>query len=623
MTVPFRTSGLQIVQRSVAPTIGLCTERLLYYRNNDFASLDHRRQQWRLGRGGQLWFDTYFNGLSVRRWKETAPLNDLYVDIAFDGRLTVRLYLMQVGGIATMLDETEIASDTPTVHRLRVREWDALDDGILFLSMHATDDSIVRGFSFATSTPPVRAVRLGLCITHFDRKPQIVPAIERLKRQLLDDPAFSDRVCLVVVDNSRSLTADETVGATLLPNPNLGGAGGFARGLMHLQDDGSFTHALFMDDDASCEVESIRRTVSLLAHAADPRTAVSGAMLRKPEPYRQFERGARFRGLCRPLRSEVDLRDPAVLAWNEREMTADYGGWWFFGFPLDARDGYPYPFFVRGDDVDFALRNDFRIVHANGVASWQDDFSYKHGPQVNYLDTRSHLLHILHGFVGGRMLALFVALRLFLLANLAGQYEVAAAAVMALEDVGRGPDFFREHADLAEPRRRIQAFNRAERMKAMDPGVMRDAVFTNLRETRLRNAWRWITANGHFIPRVFFHRRPARFDKGFALPLRGTFCRRQVFVHHEVTGTGMTLEHSKRRFFANLWRFACAAGGFGFRFSRLSRAYRAAYPDLTSDAFWRTQFGLASSATSDVAGARSDHGAELPSTAPSALPRAA
>ena len=43
-----------------------------------------------------------------------------------------------------------------------------------------------------------------------------------------------------------------------------------------------------------------------------------------------------------------------MLAWNERELTADYGGWWFFAFPLEATAAYPYPYFVRGDDVEDA-----------------------------------------------------------------------------------------------------------------------------------------------------------------------------------------------------------------------------------------------------------------------------
>ena len=587
---------LHVVQRSVAPTMGLCTDLPLYFRGNDFVAYTYRTQTWQLKPGGTLWFDTYFNGVAIRRWKRTAPLADLQTRIRYRGHLLVRLHVMVDGATSTVVDEIALTSATPTEHRWKLEPWDAVDDGILFLSFQALDDSTLDNFAFETATPPVRHVRLGICITHYDRRAQIVPAIARLKQQLLDDPDFADRVGLVVVDNSRNLDAAETVGATVLPNRNLGGAGGFARGMMHLNDDGGYTHALFMDDDASCEVESIRRSIALLAHATDGRTAIAGAMLLAREPFRQFESGARFEGLCRPLRHDIDLRVAGTLAWNEREQISDYGAWWFFAFPLASAVGYPYPYFVRGDDIDFSLRNDFDIVATNGVASWQEDFSMKHHPQTNYLDTRNHLMQVLHGHRGGRRLALYVSLRMFLIANLAGQYEMATAAVMALEDVQRGPEWFAEHADLAEPRARLQKLMRAERLRPFDPEQLRHAQVTGLAETRRRNLLRLATLNGHLIPQALFHRSPVRFPKGYVLPLRGTFRRRHILVFDELSGTGMTLEHSKRRFFANLWRYAKAVTTFAIRFPALAQRYRDAYPHLTSDAFWRGQFAAGAAA---------------------------
>ncbi len=587
----------ETIQRSVAPTMGLCTETPLYFRANDHVTYRYRTKAWRLRPGGVLRFDTYFNGLSIRRWKKTAGLVDLTVSIAFEGRMTARLNVLQAGAVATVVDEIELASAERTERRWSIGGWHDLVDGVLFLSFHAEADSTLHRYAFATSTPPARPVRLGLCITHYARRAQVVPAIARLRRELLDDPAYTDRVALVVVDNSCDLDADETGGATLIPNRNLGGAGGFARGMMHLQDEGRFTHAMFMDDDASCEVESIRRTIALLAFGRDPRTAVAGGMLLEREPFRQHEAGARFDGVCMPLRHRIDLRDPAVLAWNEWEQHSDYGAWYFFAFPLARANGYPYPFFVRGDDIDFSLRNQFAIVTSNGIASWQEDFAFKHLPQTNYLDARNHLLQILHGFRGDRALALKVALRMFLLPNLAGQYDLASAAVMAIDDVRRGPDFFRDHADLVQPRRRLQAMVRAERMTPLDAGLLRSAELGPIHESPWHRAYRLATLNGHLLPTLLFRRNPVRFEKTYVLPLRGTFRRRRIHVHHEISGTGMTLDHSKRRFFGNAWRFARSITAFAFAYPRLAAEFRAAYPYLTSENYWRRQFKADGGAT--------------------------
>ena len=93
------------------------------------------------------------------------------------------------------------------------------------------------------------------------------------------DSYFKNKVSLNVVDNSQNLP--EIDGVNIIPNENLGGSGGFTRGLMHLKENGSYTHCLFMDDDASCEVEGIKRTISFLEHALDHKTALAGAMLSK------------------------------------------------------------------------------------------------------------------------------------------------------------------------------------------------------------------------------------------------------------------------------------------------------------------------------------------------------
>lgn len=54
---------------------------------------------------------------------------------------------------------------------------------------------------------------------------------------------------------------------------------------------------------------------------------------------------------------------------------------------------YSFPFFVRGDDIEFSYTNKFKIIHMNGIAVWQEDFKIKESPMTLYLDVRSHVLH--------------------------------------------------------------------------------------------------------------------------------------------------------------------------------------------------------------------------------------
>ena len=61
--------------------------------------------------------------------------------------------------------------------------------------------------------------------------------------------------------------------------------------------------------------------------------------------------GARFDGLCRPNKCGLDLRYIHDLLVNEEEEHIDYGGWWFFAFPIKDIKNYAFPYFVRGDDI--------------------------------------------------------------------------------------------------------------------------------------------------------------------------------------------------------------------------------------------------------------------------------
>ena len=56
-------------------------------------------------------------------------------------------------------------------------------------------------------------------------------------------PELAGRITLTVVDNSRNLGLEPLPGVTVLPNRNLGGTGGFVRGLLQLIDGGEASHA--------------------------------------------------------------------------------------------------------------------------------------------------------------------------------------------------------------------------------------------------------------------------------------------------------------------------------------------------------------------------------------------
>ena len=108
-------------------------------------------------------------------------------------------------------------------------------------------------------------------------------------------PETADDVSVIIVDNARNLElpVHGAVPVEIVPNPNLGGAGGFASGLWEHRRRGQATHVLFMDDDIAFEPEVIARTVGFL------RFAVRCRDMRRRIDDADGPAGSAVRGRCR------------------------------------------------------------------------------------------------------------------------------------------------------------------------------------------------------------------------------------------------------------------------------------------------------------------------------------
>ena len=580
---------LNIIQSSVFPKFSLCSQIDLYFRSNQFANLNMNASVFTLEKFGKISTDTYFNSVSVGKWKRYTNVKDMQFTIKFRGKIKIIWHLHRLHFSHTLLEEMYLNHTHMAEASFPLTFWEGLQDGMLSFDIEAFGHTEVHGFSYSTRSEILNNISLGIVITHFNRQQYVLPALERLKTELLTDENFKDKVTLNVVDNSRNLPEIEQV--NIIPNENLGGSGGFTRGLMYLKEQEGYTHCLFMDDDASCEVEGIKRTISLLEHAKDLKTAVAGAMLREAEMFRQFENGAKFDGLCRAIKPNLDLREIHSLLINEQEEQIDYGGWWFFAFPLAEVKHYAFPYFVRGDDSGFSLVHDFKIMTLNGVSSWQEDFALKNGPLPQYLDTRYHIMHHFHDFVGGGAKDVVKTTAKMCIKNLLTyQYETALASIIAMEDVAKGKEFWKDNVSMAEKRPEIQSIISTEKVIDIPYEISSNVIWGNPHEGKITKLFRWATLNGHLLPKVFFKKGMVWQNKGYGANLREVYRYNQVLYIHWPTRKGFILEHDKKKFFDYLFRYIKAAYKLYKNYDVLKKEYQSTYGELTSSEFWKKQF---------------------------------
>ena len=99
-----------ILQRAVFPTFSLCSERDLYFRFNNLVDLDMNTSVLMLRPKGRLFTDTYFNSVSVGKWKRHTTVNDLNLTIKFKGKIKITWFLHRPHFSGRILAENYLTS---------------------------------------------------------------------------------------------------------------------------------------------------------------------------------------------------------------------------------------------------------------------------------------------------------------------------------------------------------------------------------------------------------------------------------------------------------------------------------------------------------------------------------
>ena len=122
----------------------------------------------------------------------------------------------------------------------------------------------------------------------------------------------------------------------IIPNKNVGGSGGFTRGLIQAERDSEkyhLSHVIFMDDDIVIEPDALVRTYAILALLKDEykNKGIGGAHLRLDFPYIQHASGESW-SPCGIISKKqgLDLRKYKECIKNEEEISEEhsYNGWW-------------------------------------------------------------------------------------------------------------------------------------------------------------------------------------------------------------------------------------------------------------------------------------------------------
>ena len=426
--------------------------------------------------------NTYWGRFHATYWQRWTAVGEVEVTALVSGTGRVRLMASDANKVWRIVAAEDVHDADALAVRLVAQVDRFVDGGGLWLELTTETAPMTGGYGRCSGAPPRPPRPTSVVICTHNRVDDCLNTLTAMA----DDPDACHAVeSVVVVDQGndplesrpRFAGVRERLGVRLryLRQPNLGGAGGFTRGLFEATagDPADDRDVLLMDDDVLLEPEILVRLTAFAAATTHP-TIVGGQMLNLLHPA-HLHISAEY---AEPETLKVGravpgaLKESYLLGHDERDLPTvqdqridtEYNGWWACLIPAAVvrAIGYPLPLFFQWDDIEFGYRaraHGFPTVALPGAGVWHADFGWKDWDEWHrYFNMRNGLITAaLHtpfsvrtiGRTVGTLLAQYLV---------AMQYGLAATLIQAVDDFLTGPSVLDDaSAAAAAEIRRIRA----------------------------------------------------------------------------------------------------------------------------------------------------------------------
>lgn len=415
--------------------------------------------------GERVSFGTYFNAFPASYWRRWTTIQSVRLSVKTSGSGGVSVYKSNARGSLQHVETKRVSDSMVTTFDLTLAPFG--DGGWYWFDLVAGTGSLVldeaewqaphAGGTHGSITLEITTLnKPDFCLNNLsilaDHPESLAPLKEILvvdqgTQKVADQPGFAE------------VEAALQGKLRIINQANLGGSGGFARGMYEAVENGS-DYALLLDDDVVIEPESIARLLTFADHCKTP-TIVGGHMF---DLYNRTVLHT-FGETVNPWRFQPDQPvEGQVLGhdfvrsnlrhtpWLHRRVDVDYNGWWMCLIPTAViRDiGLSLPVFIKWDDAEYGLRAKaagYPTVSMPGSAVWHVSWIDKDdlvGWQA-YFHTRNRMIAaLIHSPYehGGRVVRESGYMDIKHLISM--QYFTARGRIMALQDILKGPESLHE-----------------------------------------------------------------------------------------------------------------------------------------------------------------------------------
>lgn len=452
------------------------------------------RRSAHLAAGKTASFGTYFNAFPASYWRRWTDLKSVTLRIVTNGAGMVVVYKSNARGVIQRVDAKVVEGAETVTFDLTLAPFG--DGGWYWFDLTATksDLTLVEADWLGDIQPRLGATggKATVQITTMNKVQYCIDNIRSLGNNL---DALETVKEILIVDQGTEKVQDhpdfEEVVAPLagkfriINQANLGGSGGFARGMFESVNNGS-DYVMLLDDDVVVEPESILRLITFADYCKNP-TIVGGHM------FDMYDRSVlhAFGEVVNPWRTFYDKPHEDMSLghdlgrnnlrsthWMHRRVDVDYNGWWMCLIPTEVinKIGLSLPLFLKWDDAEYGLRAKeagIATVSFPGAALWHVSWQDKDdsvGWQAYFHERNRLITALIHSPFdkGGSVLreSLFLDVK----HALSMQYYTEEGRLMAIEDLLSGPEHL--HPSLSERlpviRSKVKEFKDAQLKSNLD-----------------------------------------------------------------------------------------------------------------------------------------------------------
>ena len=440
-------------------------------------------------------FGTYFNAFPASYWRRWTPVRALRLTIRTAG--SGQLIVMRSTARGTLQRQ-----EARTVHGAGEQVFElpltAFGDGgwYWFDAYAGAEDLTILGAEWTADAHLARTEgTFSLSMTTMNKVAYCLENIRTIAqdpdlRSLLDVMYVIDQGADRLSDHAEELgELQDSLGAQLevIEQGNIGGSGGFSRGMYEAATAGTSTYVINCDDDIVLEPESLLRMSTFADFATRP-TLVGAHMFdlnnrsvlhtfgEVVDPWRiqpavaipDGETGHDF--AQDPLRS---------TPWLHRRADVDYNGWWSCLIPTETvrAIGLSLPVFIKWDDAEYGLRAKkagYPTVSLPGAGVWHMSWVDKDdlvGWQAYFHERNRIITALLHSPYerGGRVVKESQFMDIKHLISM--QYYTEAGRLMAQRDVLAGPEALHPSIGTKLPEIRAMAASFDDAVAKKDPDL--------------------------------------------------------------------------------------------------------------------------------------------------------